>query len=310
MSRKVDLHLKRKRNDSDEQELSPSQVPVHLRHKTNIQYIVNRWLQRELNTPVTIIGRGAYGTIVKVHMDPQTADVVYKKCTQPQNPMITLNFASSRMPTSGDVILKIVQLPVSHRPMECTLRGVSREFTVHQALNYAEPIVKNSRILDVKQYIPTMYASLLDLAASAGFIMMEEVHGMTLAAYLAPLPNRSLLPEWIFEHLEKAVACLFANGYLHADLHQNNIIVDPQNKKLKIIDFGLAIKLPEDMKKIYIDQYDPNIEKFWIQQAQVFANQVVVQRAKKSKLEAALYTPNVEVLMRLKHRRPPNYSYL
>ncbi len=89
----------------------------------------------------------------------------------------------------------------------------------------------------IPEYVPKFY-SVYKLPGEIA-ITMEKIYGQTLAQYINSLPTRDYSPEEIFtvvESLCNAITALFKAGYVHGDLNQGNILVEP-SLKVKLIDF-------------------------------------------------------------------------
>ncbi len=89
----------------------------------------------------------------------------------------------------------------------------------------------------IPEYVPKVY-SVYKLPGEVA-ITMEKIYGQTLAQYINSLSTRDYSPEEILtivESLCNAITALFKAGYVHGDLNQGNILVEP-SLKVKLIDF-------------------------------------------------------------------------
>ncbi len=89
----------------------------------------------------------------------------------------------------------------------------------------------------IPEYVPKFY-SVYKLPGEIA-ITMEKINGQTLEQYINTLTNRDYSPEEILKvvsSLCNATSALFKLGYVHGDLHENNILVEP-SLKVKLIDF-------------------------------------------------------------------------
>ena len=70
---------------------------------------------------------------------------------------------------------------------------------------------------------------------------MEYVEGKTLNSWLdgPTLPSERL---HVISQIQRALFCMWKAGYIHGDLHLNNVLVTKKNK-VKIIDFGFLTKV-------------------------------------------------------------------
>ena len=76
-------------------------------------------------------------------------------------------------------------------------------------------------------------------------LLMELCQGASIYHHVKKQPNQRLpeaITKVIFKQLVNAVAYIHSKGYAHRDLKLDNILMDPETKKLKIIDFGFALK--------------------------------------------------------------------
>ena len=96
------------------------------------------------------------------------------------------------------------------------------------------------------------------------FYCMEYINGMSLKSFL----NQQLckiektLPQ-IKKDLRHVFTEMWKLGYLHGDLHLDNIIVTPNNK-IKVIDFGFALKVSNPLKnnENVREWFNPTWQKF------------------------------------------------
>ncbi|MDR1467376.1 MAG: serine/threonine-protein kinase [Oscillospiraceae bacterium] len=75
------------------------------------------------------------------------------------------------------------------------------------------------------------------------YIVMELAEGEDLIAF-TPLPklNKTTILEILIRMLE-SIGQLEKEGIVHKDIKRNNIIINPQNFFIKVIDYGLSVKL-------------------------------------------------------------------
>ncbi len=89
----------------------------------------------------------------------------------------------------------------------------------------------------IPEYVPKFY-SVYKLPGEIA-ITMEKINGQPLEQYINKLTTRDYSPEEILtvvSSLCNATNALFKLGYVHGDLHENNILVEP-SLKVKLIDF-------------------------------------------------------------------------
>lgn len=82
-------------------------------------------------------------------------------------------------------------------------------------------------------------------AANRAFIVMELIEGVSLEGLVRPggLPAEAVTRHGV--QIAEALAHAHARGLVHRDLKSANVIVTPEGR-LKILDFGLAERLPPD----------------------------------------------------------------
>jgi len=92
-----------------------------------------------------------------------------------------------------------------------------------------------------------------EVVDSVGFIYMDYMPFPTLFDHISrsgPLPEKDSLR--IFHNLVEALAALHKKGVAHKDLKPENVFIDPESLRVKIIDFGLSVVVSEGE---LIDQY-------------------------------------------------------
>lgn len=70
--------------------------------------------------------------------------------------------------------------------------------------------------------------------------------GVTLHSYLSS--HAQHMPSSLYTAIKRAILKLWSLGIVHGDMHGANILVDPHTKRVSIIDFGLALKLPTSIR--------------------------------------------------------------
>ncbi|WP_235526640.1 ATP-binding protein [Nostoc piscinale] len=85
-------------------------------------------------------------------------------------------------------------------------------------------------------------------------IVMEDMGGIALKDYLTARKRQS--PEFLQEFLEIAIALciildtLYRDGIIHKDIKPSNIVINPNTKQVKIIDFSIASLLPKETQTL------------------------------------------------------------
>ena len=80
---------------------------------------------------------------------------------------------------------------------------------------------------------------------------MEYVQGLSLNAYLKRKDqNRLTDAEWkaVFNQIAGAVAYCHESKICHRDIKLDNILIDPNTQKVKLIDFGFSTIIAADTK--------------------------------------------------------------
>jgi serine/threonine-protein kinase len=96
-----------------------------------------------------------------------------------------------------------------------------------------------------------------------GYYVMEYVDGIQLEKYVkkyGPLDTKKALA--IFIEICKGIEAIHDQGYLHGDIKPENIIINEEDEKIKIIDFGGSFKKGSFFKvNVISKRYSPP-EKF------------------------------------------------
>ena len=88
----------------------------------------------------------------------------------------------------------------------------------------------------IPDYVPKIYLKYETKDYIA--LVMEKVNGITLSEYLTSKQNHNIdIVTKLVTSLYEAVTALHNSGYVHDDLHGNNIIITDKHK-IKLIDFG------------------------------------------------------------------------
>lgn len=98
---------------------------------------------------------------------------------------------------------------------------------------------------DGSKFFPRIYTSFHDGTSGVFITVMEYIDGKTL--HRAGENKKFLgttLPFKILQQLTKAIETVWLAGFVHSDLHHNNILVTPK-EDVKIIDLGMARLIPK-----------------------------------------------------------------
>jgi len=87
-------------------------------------------------------------------------------------------------------------------------------------------------------------------------IIMENINGPTLSEVMV-LANKLNLSKFLDLSIQitEALGHIHQNDVIHKDINPSNIMFDKNNKKIKIIDFGLSANLPKER----VDVVNPNV---------------------------------------------------
>jgi len=218
-------------------------------------------------------GKGTYGTAYRLtnitpHMRTEFAKYFSHLAHSKGDPATLPN----------TVIVKFILFPrgdVSQRHLSI-FSGVLREIDAQWDLSRAEPVTVGGKTFDASSVVPKLYAAGYDRKSRVGIMVMEELKGEMFGSH-----GRETMPAWYVAKLEYAMACLYLNDYLHMDLHNGNVMVDPAKKTVRILDFGLAAKIPGTAAifKSYLMHYkEKAIDEFWNAYGDPRGNSVVHHR--------------------------------
>ena len=182
-----------------------------------------------------------------------------------------------------------------------------RELHHHRMLAESSPVTIAGTVYDARKVIPDLYATGYDKEMRATVVIMEELAGyipiLTLVGGHRGVARKPVMPKWFLDSLLYAIASLWLQGFVHLDLHGNNIMVNPAKKRVKIIDFGTGARVDAaSYFKIFLARNGltrENLIVFWNDMLQSKANRVYRGRTKQytmSMTQPASYYPNIAVL--------------
>jgi serine/threonine protein kinase len=163
-----------------------------------------------------------------------------------------------------------------------------REMALHNELRHQHSILIDDKEFSIRSQVPTLYFAGVDRDMRASVTMMKVVKGDTLYKYINRcMSEKRPVPASVVARFEHALLSLWLSGYFHLDLHSGNIFYDEESRRMTIIDFGMAVKIPEDLVYSLV-QYlrgrvsgvDPKdtVRVFWERQGRRFAERVVYGR--------------------------------
>ena len=98
----------------------------------------------------------------------------------------------------------------------------------------------------------------LEVYGNGYALIMEEFGGISLSDYLQTFPEENSQSQdlpledflSIAIQLTKALHTLYQNRIIHKDIKPANILIHPQTKQVKLIDFSIASLLPKETQEI------------------------------------------------------------
>jgi serine/threonine protein kinase len=220
------------------------------------------------------LGKGLTGGVVSVAMTPGIRTELLRRLKH-----LHEKVGSFRdIPEAGMVAIKFAPLTDTHVYSEFL-----RELHVQHDLSHAPPITVGNRVFDSTRVVPMSYfGGILAVdGIHVGVHVMAVVSGKTMGEIVR---NTSVVPPWIVSGLEYALCCCMLHGYIHADLHFQNAMVDPVAHRVTIIDFGRSVQMPSPMRlqfQTYLRTKGPDaIDAFWHDVAQPYADSALWARTK------------------------------
>ncbi|GCL37305.1 serine/threonine kinase with two-component sensor domain protein [Sphaerospermopsis reniformis] len=133
--------------------------------------------------------------------------------------------------TQTPVIIKTLnaQYPQLHE-----LISLKNQFTITQEIEHPNII---------KSYV-------LETYGNSYALILEDIDGISLHQYAKWQP---LTLDWFFHisiSIVEALEYLYQNKIIHKDIKPKNIIINPQTKKIKLIDFSISCLLPKEVAEI------------------------------------------------------------
>lgn len=215
------------------------------------------------------LGKGSYGIVYSVDPTPHAQQVLMELSSRLHNKMGDFHGAPSNAP----LVFKVV------RPEDGTwasfIKDSTRETAAHIAAHAVAP-----------DLVPKLYVG---GTTSAGLYVtvMEQVVGQ-------PLAKTKMTPA-LYEKLHNGILRFMQAGIVHADLHDDNVIVTPDGH-VKFIDFGFAVMLPPDVRA-KMSRVLPNVDAAW-DIARPYVDALQLQRIH----GLSWYNPNVKALRVWRHR--------
>jgi serine/threonine protein kinase len=207
------------------------------------------------------IGTGAFGTVFRCKVTPSLLEDLKNGLN-----VGSTNIYSSQ-PNLGDSVIIKIQLQNPTMSDKEFMANVARENSVHKELTSSPSCYKiplASRPTCISNYVPKFYLSFVfgtktrvpkDKIEYRCVTVMDSAGDMSAKEFASMLKGSrypQLFVNWYLS-FEKAVTSLWLAGYVHGDLHRENVMVNSKNGDVKLIDFGFAIKIPQSFVKNIAD---------------------------------------------------------
>jgi serine/threonine protein kinase len=201
------------------------------------------------------IGGGAYGTVYNVKITPGVSQRLLQSMSYGGGKVI------KGVPANGkEVVVKVVKQRRGMSDREF-FKDTVRENVVHRILSSGVPVrIPNSAKEGcISEHVPNFYMSYI--TGSPG--KHESITVMDIAGNtdLNKYTKNKKIPVRMYVEIERAICCLWLAGYIHGDLHRENIMINTRNFQVKIIDFGFATKLPPNFVSILAKKISNMISK-------------------------------------------------
>jgi predicted ATPase/signal transduction histidine kinase len=145
----------------------------------------------------------------------------------------TLVYRAFRETDSLPVVIKLLKNPY---PSFNELVQFRNQYTIVKNLNYPGIIQTYS----------------LEPYQNGYILVMEDFGGISLKDYFANNNNRASLQEFLEIGISLCVSIdfIYRNRVIHKDIKPANILINPETKQVKLIDFSIASLLPKESQEI------------------------------------------------------------
>ena len=183
------------------------------------------------------IGGGVYGTAYLVKITPSVINGLQEGLAYGGGRIVTT------MPRVGEQVVIKIARQSKNRDAEFYQENI-RENIVHKRMSTAQcrPVPRASKPICVSKYVPPFKLSFID--GAPGRHESVTVMGLAGDMSLNKFVKGKSIPATFYVDVERAICSMWLDGYLHGDLHRENIMIDTRNNKVHIIDFGFALKMP------------------------------------------------------------------
>ncbi|AGE50644.1 PBCV-specific basic adaptor domain-containing protein [Paramecium bursaria Chlorella virus CVA-1] len=183
------------------------------------------------------IGGGVYGTAYLIKITPSVINGLQEGLAYGGGRIVTT------MPRVGEQVVIKIARQSKNRDAEFYQENI-RENIVHKRMSTAQcrPVPRASKPICVSKYVPPFKLSFID--GAPGRHESVTVMGLAGDMSLNKFVKGKSIPATFYVDVERAICSMWLDGYLHGDLHRENIMIDTRNNKVHIIDFGFALKMP------------------------------------------------------------------
>lgn len=237
--------------------------------------LIQRWFGDDASLDAEL-GAGSYGSVLKMSLTKEMKDRFRLKFGHRMNDRVG---HISDIPIHTPVAIKVMLLKNSKMSYAMALR----EMSIQYELRHHEPVLIDDKHFGIRHYVPTLYFAGIDPASRACILVMHAIEGKTLYEKMS---QDGMISPNLAVQFEHALLSMWLSGYFHLDLHTNNIFYDKE-KRLKFIDFAVAVKIPDELVsrlKEYLRGNVPGvapehtIQAFWQDVGQEFADKVIASR--------------------------------
>ncbi|AGE56231.1 PBCV-specific basic adaptor domain-containing protein [Paramecium bursaria Chlorella virus NE-JV-1] len=185
-----------------------------------------------------VLGKGAYGTVFLMRITDASSKGIQEGLAYGGGRIV------GSMPRIGENV--VVKISKQNRGGdEEFYRDNIRENLVHKRLAIdpcRPPNGARQKPVCVSKYVPKFYVSFID--GSPRKLESVTVMGLAGDMSLNKFVGSRKIPSDLYVDVERAICAMWLAGYLHGDLHRENIMIDTKTKRVHIIDFGFAMKMP------------------------------------------------------------------
>ncbi|AGE59844.1 PBCV-specific basic adaptor domain-containing protein [Acanthocystis turfacea Chlorella virus TN603.4.2] len=183
------------------------------------------------------LGGGAYGTAYLMRVTQTSLAAINEGLKFGGGVVI------QQIPREGMSVVVKVAKQAKRSDKEFYIENV-RENVVHRKLSgdSCSFVPASSKPICVSKYVPKFYLSFIAGSPKRleSVTIMDVAGDMSLDKFV----RGKKIPVDFFVDVERAICSLWLSGYIHGDLHRENIMIDTRTKRIQIIDFGFAIKMP------------------------------------------------------------------